>query len=310
MKSSTRVKRWARRAGLEPCNHLSSLVYTASCGPGADLVRQLLGNRSSWALQGQRAEAAITPPCQTGGNRTGCGAGVLRGKKTEAASNWHTRGYFMGTEGRRVLAAVPGAGRLGGAAACPGLWYQSPGYQLKHILYLVYALDAGVRHTVNQALAQAIRLIEHHLIGFAKQQGWVVPPGSHIVEDPSLSGSSQALKQGKNPNSADFKSLIRSLAREHDYNTSSSTLKSKPKKDLDSSSSEQSSDQGSTLRKRKKKTHHQEDSIPTPKVLTFEPEDIVHPHSTLWLPPAEVVDYVESHIRHGFEKEVRSRLRS
>ncbi|KAJ1164302.1 hypothetical protein NDU88_004747 [Pleurodeles waltl] len=40
---------------------------------------------------------------------------------------------------------------------------------------LVYALDAGVRHTVNQALAQAIRPIKHHLIGFAEQQGWVAP---------------------------------------------------------------------------------------------------------------------------------------
>ncbi|KAJ1116608.1 hypothetical protein NDU88_004814 [Pleurodeles waltl] len=35
----------------------------------------------------------------------------------------------------------------------------------------VYALDAGVRHTVNQALAQAIRPIKQHLIGFAEQQG-------------------------------------------------------------------------------------------------------------------------------------------
>ncbi|KAJ1100057.1 hypothetical protein NDU88_005146 [Pleurodeles waltl] len=38
---------------------------------------------------------------------------------------------------------------------------------------LVYALDAGVRHTVNQPLAQATRPIKHHLIGFAEQQGWV-----------------------------------------------------------------------------------------------------------------------------------------
>ncbi|KAJ1096407.1 hypothetical protein NDU88_001549 [Pleurodeles waltl] len=36
---------------------------------------------------------------------------------------------------------------------------------------LVYALDAGVCHTVNQALAQAIRPIKHNLIGFAKQKG-------------------------------------------------------------------------------------------------------------------------------------------
>ncbi|KAJ1191143.1 hypothetical protein NDU88_000459 [Pleurodeles waltl] len=59
---------------------------------------------------------------------------------------------------------------------------------------LVYALDASVRHTVNQALAQAIRPIKHHLIGFAEQQGSVAPSVSQMVEDPSLSGGSQALK--------------------------------------------------------------------------------------------------------------------
>ncbi|KAJ1132809.1 hypothetical protein NDU88_011110 [Pleurodeles waltl] len=33
---------------------------------------------------------------------------------------------------------------------------------------LFYALDAGVHHAVNQALAQAIRPNKHHLIGFAE----------------------------------------------------------------------------------------------------------------------------------------------
>ncbi|KAJ1135246.1 hypothetical protein NDU88_001690 [Pleurodeles waltl] len=61
---------------------------------------------------------------------------------------------------------------------------------------LVYALDADVRHTVNQALAQAIRPIKHHLIGFAEQQGWVDLSGSQMVKDPTLWGGSQALKPG------------------------------------------------------------------------------------------------------------------
>ncbi|KAJ1208747.1 hypothetical protein NDU88_004130 [Pleurodeles waltl] len=166
----------------------------------------------------------------------------------------------------------------------------------------VYGLDAVLLHTVNQALAHTIRPIKHHFIGFTKQQGWVAPSGSQMVEDPSLSvsGSLLALKPGKNPHPADFDSLIRFLVRDHDYNAST-TSKSKSKKDL------ASSDQGDDPpRKCKKKTHHQGDPTTTSKVLTFEPEDIVHPRSTLWLPPADVGDYVESHIRHGFEKEVRS----
>ncbi|KAJ1095145.1 hypothetical protein NDU88_000315 [Pleurodeles waltl] len=108
---------------------------------------------------------------------------------------------------------------------------------------LVYALDAGVRYTVNQALAQAIRPIKHHLIGFTEQQGWVAPSESQMIEDHSLSSSSKALKPGKNPHPADFESLIRSLARDHEYNASA-TSKSKSKEDLASFSSEHSSDQG------------------------------------------------------------------
>ncbi|KAJ1089360.1 hypothetical protein NDU88_002511 [Pleurodeles waltl] len=60
---------------------------------------------------------------------------------------------------------------------------------------LVYALDAGVRHTVNQALTQAIRPIKHHLLGFAEQQGWVAPSGIQSIMEPSLSAGTQATKQ-------------------------------------------------------------------------------------------------------------------
>ncbi|KAJ1101363.1 hypothetical protein NDU88_006431 [Pleurodeles waltl] len=97
------------------------------------------------------------------------------------------------------------------------------------------------------------------------------------------------------------------MANKHDNNVSSSQ-KAKSREDLASSFSDHSSDQGDD--KRKKKSHHQEEPLPTPKVLILETENIVHPRSSLWMPPPEVADYVESHIRHGFEKEVCSRLRS
>ncbi|KAJ1132079.1 hypothetical protein NDU88_010409 [Pleurodeles waltl] len=170
---------------------------------------------------------------------------------------------------------------------------------------LVYALDAGVRHTVNQALAHAIQPIKHHFLGFVEQQGWIAPSVSLAIGELPLPANTQASNQSTNPHSADFESLIRNIAREHDYNSGSQ----KKAVSDPASSSEQSSEQGDDLpRKRKKKVHHQE--APTPKVLTFEPEDIVHPRSSLWLPPPEVADYVESHIRHSIDKEVRSRLRS
>ncbi|KAJ1122561.1 hypothetical protein NDU88_001047 [Pleurodeles waltl] len=125
--------------------------------------------------------------------------------------------------------------------------------------------------------------------------------GSQIIEESSLFLSWQAPKQDRNPHTDDFESLIRSLAKEHDYKTSASTTKSKGREESDSSSSAHSSDQGDNPpRKHKKKTHHPEKPVITTKVLTFEPEDIVHPRSTLWLSPAEDAEYVESQIRHGF----------
>ncbi|KAJ1215132.1 hypothetical protein NDU88_002741 [Pleurodeles waltl] len=173
---------------------------------------------------------------------------------------------------------------------------------------LVYALDAGVSHAVNQALAQAIRPIKCHLIGFAEQKGWVAPSWSQTIEDPSLSSGLQALKQGKHPHAAYFKSLIRSLARDQDLMLlPSQSLSPRRIWSLPCRSVPQT--KGMTPQKRLKKSHHQEEPIPALKILTFEPEDIVHPWPTLWLPPVEVADYAESHIRHGFE-EVCSKLHS
>ncbi|KAJ1165369.1 hypothetical protein NDU88_005797 [Pleurodeles waltl] len=86
---------------------------------------------------------------------------------------------------------------------------------------LVYALDAGVRHTVNQALAQAIQPIKHQLLGFVEQQGWVAPSGIRPIGEPPLPANTQASKQSTNPHSADFESFIRNMAREHDYNSGS-----------------------------------------------------------------------------------------
>ncbi|KAJ1089017.1 hypothetical protein NDU88_002170 [Pleurodeles waltl] len=165
---------------------------------------------------------------------------------------------------------------------------------------LVYALDAGVRHSVNQALAQAIQPIKHHLLGLVDQQGWVAPMTAHTMGDPSFVANPQPAKQSSNLHAADFKSLVRNMAREHDYNAGAQKKAvNDPASSSSSSSSEHSSEQDDAPpRKRKKKAHHQE--VPTPKVLTFEPEEIVHPRSSLWLPPPEVADYVETHIRHRF----------
>ncbi|KAJ1099645.1 hypothetical protein NDU88_004744 [Pleurodeles waltl] len=140
---------------------------------------------------------------------------------------------------------------------------------------LVYALDAGVRHSVNQALAQAIQPIKHHLLGLVDQQGWVAPVSAPPLGDSSFAANPQSAKQSSNPHAADFESLIRNMAREHDYNAGAQKKVVNDPASSSSSSEHSSEQDDAPPRKRKKKVHHQE--VPTPKVLTFEPEDIVHP---------------------------------
>ncbi|KAJ1133084.1 hypothetical protein NDU88_011383 [Pleurodeles waltl] len=122
---------------------------------------------------------------------------------------------------------------------------------------LVYALEAGVRHTVNKALAKAIRPVKRHLLGFAEQQGWIPSSRPQGSEASSLFQSTHAPKGEKKTQAADFESLVRSLAKDHNYSTSSFTPKTKARDDSDCSVSAQTSDQGDDPPcKRKKKMHH------------------------------------------------------
>ncbi|KAJ1152118.1 hypothetical protein NDU88_004895 [Pleurodeles waltl] len=106
---------------------------------------------------------------------------------------------------------------------------------------LVYAFDADVRHSVNQALVQAIQPFKHHLLGLVEQQVWAAPGSASTLEDPSFAAIPQPEKQLSNPHAADFQSLIRNMAKEHDYNAGSHK-KGKEVPPL-SSSSEPSSEQ-------------------------------------------------------------------
>ncbi|KAJ1185248.1 hypothetical protein NDU88_002042 [Pleurodeles waltl] len=136
---------------------------------------------------------------------------------------------------------------------------------------LVYALDAGVRHSVNQALVQAIQPIKHHRLGLVEQQAWAAPGSASTLEDPSFAAIPQPEKQLSNPHAADFQSLIRNMAREHDYNAGSHK-KGKDVPPSSSSSSEPSSEQeDAPPRKRKKKAHHEEELLNQRTLFTPDP---------------------------------------
>ncbi|KAJ1135045.1 hypothetical protein NDU88_001490 [Pleurodeles waltl] len=98
-------------------------------------------------------------------------------------------------------AAVPGWCKAGIRVKECEVGPSGPGCQQD----LVYAPDAGVRHTVNVALDKATQTIKHLLLGFTDQQGWVPHCSSQeelpFSQDPS--GSSSVA----NPHQADLNKL-------------------------------------------------------------------------------------------------------
>ncbi|KAJ1211273.1 hypothetical protein NDU88_006634 [Pleurodeles waltl] len=153
---------------------------------------------------------------------------------------------------------------------------------------LVQALDAGVRQTVNDALAKAITLLKHHLYGFAQQQGWLPPAGG-------LSEGSTNLPS-KEFHSEAFEKLAASLANENPYSMPAEPRAEELSDDSDASSSRDSSKADSgPPHKRKAKTHDTSNTKQA-KHFTFEPGEIIHPRYTAWIPPPEVTDYVKDHI--------------
>ncbi|XP_078500253.1 uncharacterized protein LOC144755327 [Lissotriton helveticus] len=74
-----------------------------------------------------------------------------------------------------------------------------------------------------------------------------------------------------------------------------------------------SDDESVQPKKKVKKTKHvfydaQEDV--TPKNLLFNPQNLIHPRSTEWVPCVEVAHYVQNNLRQGFESQVRVTLHS
>ncbi|KAJ1144631.1 hypothetical protein NDU88_010928 [Pleurodeles waltl] len=159
---------------------------------------------------------------------------------------------------------------------------------------LAQALDAGVRQTVNDALAKAITPLKHHLFGFAQQQGWLPPKGNMFEGQPN--------PPAKSIHAEAFEKLTSSLMTEHPYSMSTDPP-SDPSEDSEGSSSHSPPMEDSQPRKRKAKSHHTS-GAKQPKLLTFEPGEIIHPKSSAWIPPPEVSDYVKNHLRQEFDKEV------
>ncbi|KAJ1176466.1 hypothetical protein NDU88_001746 [Pleurodeles waltl] len=186
---------------------------------------------------------------------------------------------------------------------------------------LVEALDSNVQYSVNKALAKALGPLTSHLKGFARQQGWLpsLPFSESTSQNPNPGGKAKGKSQGKRWHSDAFEQFSASVLADHGYSHSSQVTTSNDNSNYADALSSDSSSQDSSdsyqvdLPGPSKKQRWDRDSNPgpsPPKVLTFDPTEFVHPRSSNWVLLPEVDSYVQCHLRQGFDKDVRARLRS
>ncbi|KAJ1154776.1 hypothetical protein NDU88_007519 [Pleurodeles waltl] len=182
---------------------------------------------------------------------------------------------------------------------------------------LVEALDSNVQYSVNKALAKALGPLTSQLKGFVRQQSWFpsLPLSESSSQIPNPGGKAKGKSQGKRWQSDAFEQFSASVLADHGYSHSSQASTSSDNSpdalSSDSSSQDSSDSDQADLPGPSKKRRRDRDSVPAPsppKVLTFDPTEIVHPRSSNWVPLPEVASYVQCHLRQGFDKEVRARL--
>ncbi|KAJ1099756.1 hypothetical protein NDU88_004854 [Pleurodeles waltl] len=182
---------------------------------------------------------------------------------------------------------------------------------------LAGALDNTVQLSINKALERALGPLTVHFESFARQKVWLPPIASSEEARSDQPSTSKGKAKTKSWAHSDiFRKLASSIQKEHGY--SSSQAQDAYGSDSDQSSSKSSSgsdseeDLGTRPGTSKCKKSESTKAPPTkaPKVLTFSPEEIVHPRSSSWVPPPEVAEYLQKHIRASFDKDVRARLQA
>ncbi|XP_078509449.1 uncharacterized protein LOC144769260 [Lissotriton helveticus] len=157
---------------------------------------------------------------------------------------------------------------------------------------LVEALDTHVQGSVNNALIKALKPFAKPLQNYGKRKFKSARTG-----DTSSHSSAQVLAR-----------MARNVMKDHGsmvHDTSGDSSPTPP----DTSDSEVES---VAAKKRSRKVKHvsKASDSQVPKNLLFNPNNIVHPRSTEWVPCPEVADYVGNNLRQGFDGGVRATLRS
>ncbi|KAJ1208086.1 hypothetical protein NDU88_003476 [Pleurodeles waltl] len=181
------------------------------------------------------------------------------------------------------------------------------GHYAKHMEEcLVEALDFHVQDSANKALVKALRPFAQPIFnnGFRRFGAGSGNPTPIEVNTNEPGRSSDDL----------LDQTVNSVLNDHEYEAfqprSTPSVHTSQYSDSDSSNSDESPVPDKIQGKCKHKANHTEDSPSQPlgKHLQFDPDNIMHPRSTEWVPCQEVAEYVQTRLRKGFEKEVRNTL--
>ncbi|KAJ1211368.1 hypothetical protein NDU88_006728 [Pleurodeles waltl] len=188
---------------------------------------------------------------------------------------------------------------------------------------LVQALGHHVQESVNQALIEALKPFTQPLVHFGQRE-LMSGPSDARVPDTAIAGMNRTQRGSGGPKSsaAILSQMASSVLRDHEYEQDMFEIPSGlhsqnilSQEDSQSSAahtsdSERSCDESKKSGKRKRKSHHAADETLVHENLFFDPESIIHPRSTEWIPSVEVAQYVQDTLRKGFDKDVHSTLRS
>ncbi|KAJ1093433.1 hypothetical protein NDU88_006534 [Pleurodeles waltl] len=149
---------------------------------------------------------------------------------------------------------------------------------------LAGALDNTVQLSINKALAKALGPLTHHFEYFARQKGWLPHIASSEEALPDQPSTSKGKAKAKTWAHSDiFRKLASSIQKEHGYSSSQaqdaygSDSDQSSSKSLSGSDSEEDLGARPDASKRKKSESTKAPPPKAPRVLTFSPEEIVHP---------------------------------
>ncbi|KAJ1205415.1 hypothetical protein NDU88_000850 [Pleurodeles waltl] len=189
---------------------------------------------------------------------------------------------------------------------------------------LVEALGTHVPDSVNQALIKALRPFTHPLMRYGHREFRGRFPIANMSRDDLTSDAGFAQRASVGPTSLAeiFAQMAVSVLKDHEYDSFTSveasgsiprfspdTLYASQSASSHSSDSDQA-DHPKPSGKCKRKSRIFEKDNKTQRTLSFDPEAIIHPLSTQWIPCSEVLRYVQDRVIKGFYCDTRSTLRS